>query len=105
MAETVIRGNGVRFPLRDVRDINGDPITADPTTVVLRLTDHLGGSTDYTLAALQVVKESVGNYYYDWLTKGIADNQLGFWVGTFLTTGTPELANKRVIRLVSEKIP
>ena len=103
----VVRGQSVRCRI-SARLPGGGVPTADPTTVVIRITDPLAASTDYTLAAAQVVRDTTtnafGDYYYDLSTSSALDTQLGYWIVAGITTGNPEVAEKNVFRLVSEKV-
>ena len=88
--------------LKNVLDRNGVPIVSDPTTVVVEVTDPAGTTVSYTLGAGQVVKDSVGNYHYDLATAGVTDAQLGYWIYTWQTTGTPQHADTNVFILKSD---
>lgn len=95
-----MRGATVVLELTNVKDANGAPITLDPTTVTVKVTDPTPTTTDYTLGAAQVIKDSVGNYHYNLATTGAS--VLGYWVYTWITTGTPAHAEKNTFILESE---
>lgn len=103
-----VRGQQIRLAI-SVRKVDGTVPTADPATVVIRVTDPDSPpvTTDYTLGAAQVqIDTSVnahGDYYYDLATAGLADAKLGAWVYAGITTGTPATAEKNVFMLESEK--
>lgn len=103
MANKYTRGATVVLALNDVRDQQGLPIVIDPTTVVVSVTDPTNVTTLYTLALAQVIKDSVGNYHYNLITAALADTYLGYWLYTWITTGTPQHAEKNTFILESEK--
>lgn len=107
---TVVRGQAVRCRFKPRLPGGGVP-TGDPATVVIRITDGTqptGTTTDYTLAAAQVLKDTsinpFGDYYYDLSTAAATDAMLGFWIVAGISTGTPATAEKNVFLLVSEKV-
>jgi hypothetical protein len=95
-----VRGSTIVLALTNVKDSSGLAITLDPSTVTVKVTDPTPTTTDYTLGAGQVVKDSVGNYHYNLATTGAS--ALGYWVYTWITTGTPAHAEKNVFLLESE---
>lgn len=101
----VVRGQAVRLRHK-VRLAGGAIPTADPATVIIRVTDFAGVTTDYTLALGQVQKDTTtnlyGDYYYDLSTAGVTDAKLGIWHVAGITTGTPASADVNVFRLISE---
>lgn len=102
----VSRGSVVRARVK-IRLVDGSVPTADPTTVVVRVTDPSSPTpTDYTLAAAQVVKDTTvnpyGDYYYDISTAGLADSKLGRWVVAGMSTGTPTTSDTKVFLLQNE---
>jgi hypothetical protein len=105
MAGEYVRGQKIRLAIK-TRLVDGSVPIADPTTVTIRVTDPLGASTDYTLAAGQVVRDTsvnaFGDYYYDLATTSAGDSQLGMWTYAGLTSGTPTTAEKNRFRLLSE---
>lgn len=109
MANEYVRGQVIRLT-GQVRLVSGAVPGADPTTVTVRVTDNDNPpvSTDYTLGAGQVIKDTTvnpfGDYYYDLVTAGLADAKLGYWIYAWITTGTPATAEKNTFRLVSEKL-
>lgn len=54
---------------------------ADPTAVVLVVTNPAGTPTTYTYALAQVVKDSTGNYHYD-ITVSTEGQWFYSWTGT-----------------------
>jgi len=100
VANTYVRGATIVLELTNVRDSVGAPIVSDPATVTVKVTDPTPTTTDYTLGAGQVIKDSVGNYHYNLATTGVS--VLGSWVYTWITTGTPAHAEKNVFILESE---
>ena len=59
-----------------------DPLLTDPTTVGLRVKNSSGVSVDYTYAASQVVRVSVGIY-----TCAFVVSTAGDWSWSWITTG------------------
>lgn len=114
MALTIVRGQTVRIRTargdgthEPFRDASGTP--TDPSTVTMRITTVSDSvTTDYTLAAAQVVKDTTafpnGDFYYDFATAGLADAKLGRVVCAWLGTGTVQAAESCTFLLVSEKL-
>lgn len=63
--------------------VNAAGAATDPTAVTARAWKPDGTTTDYTVTAGQIVKDSVGNYHLD-----IPANMAGDWHGKFVGTGT-----------------
>lgn len=70
---------------------NSDNALADPTNVIVTVTDPDGTETQYTYAAAQVVKVSTGIYTYDLLV-----SSAGFWSYKFTTTGAVVTASEKI---------
>lgn len=100
MANKYVQGATVVLELTNVQDSAGAPIVSDPTTVTVRVTDPTPTTTDYTLGAGQVIKDSVGNYHYNLATSG--SSIVGWWIYTWITTGTPAHAEKNVFYLEAD---
>jgi hypothetical protein len=58
-------------------------VLTDPTTVVLKATSPGGVTTQYTLAAAQVVRDNTGLYHYD-----ITLTEAGTWTYEWIAGGT-----------------
>lgn len=70
---------------------NSDSALADPTNVLVAVTDPNGTVTTYTYLLSQIVKVSTGIYTYDLLVP-----TAGFWSYKFTTTGAVVTASEVV---------
>jgi hypothetical protein len=109
MANTYTRGTTIRLHTNPpFKNFAGVP--TDPGTVTVRVTSVADAvTTDYTLAAAQVVKDTSewlnGDFYYDLVTAGLSNAKLGQWVYAWIGTGAAAAADKNTFLLVSEITP
>lgn len=73
-------GSAVRLPVQLRDPATREPV--DPATLVVRVTAPDASHDDYTLAAAQVVKDSVGLYHVD-----VVPDAAGSWTYAARTTG------------------
>lgn len=77
----------------EFKDINEN--LADPTTVTLIVTSPSRVDYTYTLAQAEVIRASVGLYYYDFDTSGITNDDAGTWHYRFVGTGAVQAAEEK----------
>lgn len=68
----------------------------DPTTVTFAYKNPAGATTNWTVTANQIVKDSVGNYHAD-----IDASSTGNWYWRFVGTGTNQGAKEGTFEAVS----
>ncbi len=54
-------------------------VGVDPAAVSLIVKDPTGAETTFTYAGAQIIKDSTGNYHYDYTTQYAGTHQVRWW--------------------------